>query len=849
MNQQEKLLESLRSVLERKAEEFGNAREKSINAAKAGMQELKALVDFVESSVIREIEEAFETNRFAAALGVIHDSRGEMPEAELKRLGEVASAEVTPQLGPCRRDFQRAQERIIGLNSWSGKRSLYLPQHIEGRCVGAGSVEVVWDRVEEASGYHVEMRLPNEDTFQRMYEGKETSYRVDGLCCGARVLFRVRSVLEGSAASEWSECVEACTPSSAPQYLSAEGVSESEIAVRWDGVDVPGDEAPVYHVEMRAREHQGGHEGFKEIYSGSETMCAASGLESEEEYLFRVRAMCGGRCISRSNPAVGRTKIAAPRKFRARANRWDSINLSWCCVASRTGEAVTYVVEMKEEGDDEFTVIYRGARTKIRKTEFQEESEYSFRVRAVAKSGASEWSEVVKVRTEKPQGLSNDTWKECPSYVEPRKRYSVDKKNPKIAKNANGCNCTVIGNAPLPLNQATSWNVKILKSEMNNGSYIFVGVAPSSINQNESYNAYKCGWYLRCCDSTLWSGPPHISRNRAYGPKKKWGEYVHTGDIVGVVMDTAKGKLSFVLDGVNHGVAFEGVPLDKPLVPCALLYYKGDCVELDISGIKENVSSSVSAPSNVVAEDGLTCDSAIFSWDPVEGATCYQVEFNKSKTWEISKTNKFSKAGLLPETVYYFRVRTVVGDGLSEWSSFTKKKTGKMTFETGAWKECPKGKYITGKKNPRVVKSTRSWCTATWSTPLPPNKTTSWTIKILDETYTSSIFNYIGVAPSRIDPYEAGNNYKCGWYINCHDSTLCSGPPHEYKSKKYVQNVDAKSSYTGDSVGVVMDTAKGELSFVLNEVNIGVAYEGIPLDEPLVPCVLLGARSTVELII
>ena len=34
--------------------------------------------------------------------------------------------------------------------------------------------------------------------------------------------------------------------------------------------------------------------------------------------------------------------------------------------------------------------------------------------------------------------------------------------------------------------------------------------------------------------------------------------------------------------------------------------------------------------------------------------------------------------------------------------------------------------------------------------------------------------------------------------------------------------------HTGDSVGVVMDTAKGELSFVVGGVNLGVAYEGIP---------------------
>ena len=56
--------------------------------------------------------------------------------------------------------------------------------------------------------------------------------------------------------------------------------------------------------------------------------------------------------------------------------------------------------------------------------------------------------------------------------------------------------------------------------------------------------------------------------------------------------------------------------------------------------------------------------------------------------------------------------------------------------------------------------------------------------------------------------------------------------------------------HTGDGVSVVMDAAKAELSFALNRVNFGTAYKGIPLDKPLVPCVLLGRKGdSVELVI
>ena len=54
------------------------------------------------------------------------------------------------------------------------------------------------------------------------------------------------------------------------------------------------------------------------------------------------------------------------------------------------------------------------------------------------------------------------------------------------------------------------------------------------------------------------------------------------GDSVGVVMDTTKGELSFVVNGVNLGVACNGIPLDKPLVPCVILRYEDDSVELII---------------------------------------------------------------------------------------------------------------------------------------------------------------------------------------------------------------------------------------------------------------------------
>ena len=114
-----------------------------------------------------------------------------------------------------------------------------------------------------------------------------------------------------------------------------------------------------------------------------------------------------------------------------------------------------------------------------------------------------------------------------------------------------------------------SWDIKILEAKYF-GDCIYIGVAPFDINQDEINNRNKCGWYFNCETSKLYSGPPHNYCHEEYGPKKRDGLYIFTDSCVCVIMDTAKGEVSFAVNGVNLGIAFEGIPLDKPLVPCVL---------------------------------------------------------------------------------------------------------------------------------------------------------------------------------------------------------------------------------------------------------------------------------------
>ena len=322
------------------------------------------------------------------------------------------------------------------------------------------------------------------------------------------------------------------------------------------------------------------------------------------------------------------------------------------------------------------------------------------------------------------------------------------------------------------------------------------------------------------------------------------------GDVVGVVMDTMKGDLSFALNGMNLGVAYEGIPLDKPLVPCVILSYRGDSVELDTSEVKETViDSSIPVPSNTSVKNIISWDTLIFSWDAVGKASFYQVELDGS-VFSVIGSKSFSKRDLLPGTEHAFRVRAIVNDRVGEWSSVVKGKTREESFENSGWKECPgyvdhgKMVYPIDRNNPRIAKS-RYRTRFIGNTPLPTSKITVWNIKISRSYFREEGNTYIGIAPSDINQNEDNNYYECGWYINDYDLTLISGPPHNFRNKKYKEKSQALNT-----IGVVMDTTKGDLSFALNDVNLGVAYEGIPLDKPLVPCVYVGSRDvSVELII
>lgn len=479
-------------------------------------------------------------------------------------------------------------------------------------------------------------------------------------------------------------------------------------------------------------------------------------------------------------------------------------------------------------------------------SDLEPDTAYCVRVKAMYESEVSEWSDPAEFTS---PGFSECLgWKECPEDVDQGKKYCINEMNPRLATKMYRGNeyCTIIGKRPLPSGRVTSWDALITGGWMNGASRIYMGVAPFDINQNDNENFERCGWYFFFNGSSLCSGPPHNYKWKRYLPKAENHVSVRLNGRYGVIMDTEKGELSFAFNCVNYGVAYEGIPLDKPLVPCVIIGGLNDSVELSDASASDNVDRKLPIPSGITVRS-KSFDSLTFTWNPIRGAS-YQVEMDGTLQ-PVLLENTFSKADLFPETRHTFRVRSIFEDRVSEFSLPVKEWTSEgPSFSDCTWKECPDyakttRKYSLGLWNSRfATKSDDCYgsCTVIGNISIPLGKVTSWYIKLLRSKDWDGKSIFIGVAPSNIDQNAYLNYDRCGWYLHCGDLTLWSGPPHSCRDVLYKPGAGRKTFRKGDAFSVIMDTKKGDLSFTLFNEYLGVAYSGIPLDKPLVPCAILG---------
>ena len=78
-----------------------------------------------------------------------------------------------------------------------------------------------------------------------------------------------------------------------------------------------------------------------------------------------------------------------------------------------------------------------------------------------------------------------------------------------------------------------------------------------------------------------------------------------------------------------------------------------------------------------------------------------------------------------------------------------------------------------------------------------------------------------------------GSISNLGWYIRCSNSKLYSDSPQNFRDKK------TKIKQIKDEIQIIMNMEKGILKFIVDNEDKCELYENIPLNEPLVPAVLL----------
>jgi len=79
----------------------------------------------------------------------------------------------------------------------------------------------------------------------------------------------------------------------------------------------------------------------------------------------------------------------------------------------------------------------------------------------------------------------------------------------------------------------------------------------------------------------------------------------------------------------------------------------------------------------------------------------------------------------------------------------------------------------------------------------------------------------IGMAPRNGFKVNGLNQTSCGWYLYCHEGTLCSQQGDSYRAY-------ATAIGNGSVVEVVFDAQKREISFTIDGVSKGVAFSNLP---------------------
>eukprot|EP01125_Pyxidicula_operculata_P022157 TRINITY_DN8921_c0_g1_i1.p1 TRINITY_DN8921_c0_g1~~TRINITY_DN8921_c0_g1_i1.p1 ORF type:complete len:171 (+),score=11.29 TRINITY_DN8921_c0_g1_i1:11-523(+) len=143
----------------------------------------------------------------------------------------------------------------------------------------------------------------------------------------------------------------------------------------------------------------------------------------------------------------------------------------------------------------------------------------------------------------------------------------------KISKS--GWNCGGLAMFSIEGVMNSSFRVKFKLENLGSNGVVMIGISQPRLFNCDSLNFNYCGWYLNCCNGALFSGSGDSCREYLPSPPC-------VGQTVEVIWNQENRTISYVIDGVDKGVAFSGVDYDpsEPLCPAVEIYEQNGSVRI-----------------------------------------------------------------------------------------------------------------------------------------------------------------------------------------------------------------------------------------------------------------------------
>lgn len=139
----------------------------------------------------------------------------------------------------------------------------------------------------------------------------------------------------------------------------------------------------------------------------------------------------------------------------------------------------------------------------------------------------------------------------------------------------------------------------------------------------------------------------------------------------------------------------------------------------------------------------------------------------------------------------------------------------------------PGPNYMLSDANTVAVKTcSNGWNTTCVSNLVSEKKVHKWSLKILTSEYSNIM---IGIVPHSIDQLENRIYSKQGWFLCCRNGNLFSGPSIYFYEQPYYSS----KIFAGANIDVELNLSLRTIRYFLDGKDLGIAYSGIPDDQPL----------------